>query len=439
MDTDISVSKCAWTLDNTIRCFFMVAVFFAIFSPTSVYIGAFAAVLTVFSKTIRIHFAQLFRLLPVRLGSLYLALVLVGIFYTPATTADIFKEVQIVVFFAALLPLLIPAFADKRWQHRLLLALLGSVLLLALRMIADHYHIIPRSWQQFFLFHVHYIQQGATLVALGIYIALHLALCAKSKFSRAVFIVLAIFLILVCLAFQRERVGMVLSFVSLLIFFLQHLRALRWLALMLVGYALLLGASYMLSASTHSRIQATIHSTHLLIKGTRIEQTEQSTGEPAKASEPIQAAWKTSVGGRWYVNKYGIKASMLRPLWGFGTGTFSKSHQSNPPELTQHKNLLMYLEKATPEVGSIFVVLRHGWVGAIVFAAFMFAWWWATRPLGFKRSTLVFAVLCILMLADCSYPAFYHSRAWVWLFAVLVAAMGERFAISGMTERRASK
>jgi hypothetical protein len=116
---------------------------------------------------------------------------------------------------------------------------------------------------------------------------------------------------------------------------------------------------------------------------------------------------------------------MYRPIWGYGTGAFAMSHHSNPPLMSG--DLLKYLNTTTPEIGSLFVLIRHGWIGVLIFIAFLGSWWWVCRPLGFRPSCLVCATLLILLLADCSYPAFYHSRAWLWLFAVLIAVAGGLF------------
>jgi hypothetical protein len=401
-------------LHNVIRFLFLVAVFLVLFSPTMVYVAAFAAVLTLFSADCRTKLPQLFRLTPVRLGLLYLLVVIAGIFYTPAIKSDIIKELLVTGLFVFFLPLLVTVFGNKAWQQRLLLTLFASAFVLALRMVAAYFSLIPASWSHFFLFKIHYIQQAATLVALGIYLGLYLALEASSKIKRGVFIGLAIFLIVVSLAFQREKVGMILSFVTLLLFFLQHLRCLKWICLMLLGYSALVGVIYHYSTATQSRINSAVYEAHH-VQPTRL----------AHAASVAEVKLVGSINLRWHTALSALEASKIRPIFGFGTGTFSMSHKSNPPGMTG--NMLIYLSTTTPEVGSLFLLMRHGWLGFLVWVAFMFSWWLVCRPLGFNKSCLVFATLAVLVLADCSFPAFYHSRAWVWLFAVLIPVAGSLF------------
>ena len=225
--------------------------------------------------------------------------------------------------------------------------------------------------------------------------------------AKGAYISLAVFLIVVLLGFQGERVGMVLSFIALVMFFLQHVRVLRWILLMLVGYAALFGVIYHFSSQTHARLHTLVHETRNI-----------------KADNTGKQAFTSSTALRWYTAKSGLEASIRKPVFGYGTGAFAMSHKSNPP-LTG--DLLKYLNTTTPEVGGIFVLMRHGMVGLFIFIAFLFSWWWACRPLGYNRSALVFAALGVLVLADCSFPAFYHSRAWLWLFAVIITAAGTLF------------
>lgn len=396
------------TFNNGLRCLFIASVILAIFSPTMVYVAAFSCFLATYSKELRDALPKLLRMLPVRLGLLYLVVALIGIFYTSAIRADIVKEILVIVFPVLFLPLLIPLFSSKVWQRRLLIGLLVSGTVLAARMLLDVFHWIPSVWSQhFFLFNVHYTQQSAVLTALGIYLSLYLTLEASTRMAKGAYISLAVFLIVVLLGFQGERVGMVLSFIALVMFFLQHVRVLRWILLMLVGYAALFGVIYHFSSQTHARLHTLVHETRNI-----------------KADNTGKQAFTSSTALRWYTAKSGLEASIRKPVFGYGTGAFAMSHKSNPP-LTG--DLLKYLNTTTPEVGGIFVLMRHGMVGLFIFIAFLFSWWWACRPLGYNRSALVFAALGVLVLADCSFPAFYHSRAWLWLFAVIITAAGTLF------------
>jgi O-antigen ligase len=396
------------TVENALRCLFIFSVFLAIFSPTMIYVAAFSALLTLVKKELREVVPQLLRMAPVRLGLLYLWIVLLGVFYTPATGFDITKEILVSVLPVFLFPLLIPLFSDKAWQRRLLMALLASGVVLALRMLAENFHLIPSAWgRHFFLFNVHYIQESAALAALGIYLSLYLALEAPTRMAKVTYIALALFLTVVLLGFQGERVGMVLSFIALVLFFFQHLRALHWIFLMLVGYTALFAVSYHFSQNTHERLNALANETRAI----------NSDGSANKV-------FGSSTALRWYTLKSGLEVSREQPIFGYGTGAFSMSHKSNPP---MTGNLLKYLDTTTPEVGAIFILMRHGLLGLLIFLAFLFSWWWVCRSLGFNRSSLVFAGIAILVLADCSFPAFYHSRGWLWLFAVIIAGSGALF------------
>jgi hypothetical protein len=413
-DTTIALS---WEimLGNTARILFMCAVFLAIFSPTMVYVAAFSALLSLVLPSCRAGLPALFRLPSVRIGMLYFLVVIAGIFYTPAIKSDIIKELLVVALPVFFLPLLVTVFQERVWQHRLITVLFASGMLMAVRMLAFSQHWIPHSWNHIFLFQVHYIQQAATVVALGIYLGLYLAFEAKTRPARVTFAILAVFLVVVSLGFQEERVGMVLSFISLLTFFLQHLRKLRWLALMVVGYAILVGILYHVSPIMHKRVGVAIQDVKLLVAAKRVSIA------PATAAASIKRSAQTSFGLRYNTAMAAFEASSHRPVFGYGTGAFAMSHKSNPP-LSGY--MLKHLSTTTPEVGSLFVLMRHGWLGILIFVAFLFSWWRVCRPLGYNQSCLVFAALAILVLADCSYPAFYHSRAWVWLFAVLIAVAG---------------
>jgi hypothetical protein len=347
----------------------------------------------------------------------YFLLVVAGIFYTPAIRPDIIKELLVIALPVFFLPLLTTAFQERLWQHSLITALFASGLLMGIRMLAFSQHWIPHQWGHIFLFKQHYIQQAATLVALGIYLGLYLAMEARARWARVVFSILALFLIVVSLGFQEERVGMVLSFVSLLIFFLQHLRKLKWLILMIIGYALLAFLTYQVSPLMKNRIDRGVKEASALIA----KRASVTSIAPHGVSVAESAA-QTSFGLRYHTALAAIEASNHRPIFGYGTGAFAMSHKSNPPLISD--NLRKYLNTTTPEMGSLFVLMRHGWLGMLVFVVFLFSWWWVCRSLGYNRSCLVFGTLVVLVLADCSYPAFYHSRAWLWLFAVLIAVAG---------------
>lgn len=413
MDISGQINQCTAKtsrLGDVMRWFFLAMVFLAIFSPTAVYFSVLSIVLLFFYPTMRAQLPKLFSLAPVRLGLLYLFIVLIGIFYTPAVPMDIGKEILVVVLFTILLPLWLPAFEDSAWQKRLLFTLLASVLFLSLVMIADFYHLISWNWRHWvFLFRLHYIQQEATLIALGIYMALHLGMNQVTRRRKALFMVVAFFLLVVSLVFQHERVGMVLALVALLLFCVLHLRCWKWMIVLLAGFCLIFILAYRYSAPSRYKIDLLVHS-----------------------AKTLHTNPNTSLSIRWNTAHAGLQAAGEKSTFGFGTGVFSSGQQSVPP-LPNQPEAWKLLNALKPEVGSIYVLLRHGWVGLLVFISFLFSWWWVSRPLGFERSSLVFSTLTILTLADCSYPAYYHSRAWVWLFAVLIATMGNHFSQQGHT------
>lgn len=401
-----------------IRILLMTSVFLAIFSPTMIYLAVLSALLCLVLPSCRLSLSTLLRLRSIHWGVLYFGLVIIGIFYTPAIQSDIIKELLVIVLPILFLPLLMTVFRERIWQMRLIAVLFASGLLMGARMLAFSQHGIPPQWSHVFLFKEHYIQQAATVVALGIYLGLYLATEVKTRFVSAILVVASVFLTVVSLGFQQERVGMILSFVAVLIFFLQHLRRLTWLMLMVIGYVLLAFFLYHVSPMMKERIDKAIKEGRALIA----DKPTVVTAPFAQHDIVIESTAQTSLGLRYHTATAALEASSYQPIWGYGTGAFAMSHRSNPP-LTS-ANLQKYLSAATPEMGSLFVLMRHGWLGLLVFMAFLLSWWWVCRPLGYKRSCLVFATLVVLVLADCSYPAFYHSRAWLWLFAVLVAVAG---------------
>lgn len=400
------------TFFNSLRCLFMAAVFLAIFSPTMSYVAAGTALLTLASKDIRSSVPRLLRMRPVQLGLLYLLLVLIGVTYTTATWLEMKAEILAILLPTVLLPLLIPLFNERIWQRRLLLALLASGVLLAIRMTASYFHLYPAAWaHHFFLFKVHYVQQGSAVVALGVYLALYLSLGAATKKKQVVYMGLAACMVIVLLAFQGERVGMILSFCAPLFFFMQYLRKLKWLLLLALGYGLLAFSIYQLSPQTKYQIREAVASAHSINAASTVKTTELP---------------QTGVALRWHMSIMGLKVAMMKPFFGFGTGSFSLHHKS-VQKLPGYPAFESALSQKTPEASIIFVLMRHGIVGVLIFMAYLFMWWWISRPLGFRQSTLVFATLFILVLADCSFPAFYHSRAWIWLFVILMAVLGRLF------------
>ncbi len=398
----------AITFQNAIRCLFLFSIFLVIFSPTMLYGAILSSVLALVTKELRYAQKKLWQMLPVRLGLLYFLIVLAGIFYTPAIESDRIKEVLVMALPVVFFPLLIPLFANKVWQRRLLIALLASGALLAFRVLAESIGLMQSTWgERVFLFRIHYIQESAALMAWSIYLSLYLTLEASTKIAKGIYIALAVFLLIILLGFQGERVGMVLSFIALGIFCVQHIRVLHWISLVCVGYFVLFAVSYLFSPQTQTRVDALINQSYTI-------KSDALAGKEFFSSTAL----------RFYTAKAGLNVFLKQPLFGYGTGAFSMSHKSNPV-LTGEG--LKYLKTTTPEVGAVFILMRHGLVGFLVFIAFLWSWWWVCRPLGFNRSALVLTALIVLLLADCSFPLFYHSRSWLWLFAVIISVTGSLF------------
>ena len=387
-------------LQHIAYCLVALCVFFAIFSTSAVYLLSLPVFLVLCIRVLRARCAIVFRWLPVWLGLLYLALVLLGIVGTPAVFSDISKELLVVALPVITFPLLLPLFTSSQSRSILLYALILSAVCVGVRTVLLHFGWIPDSWSDFFMLRQRYVQQAATLMALGIYLLLFKAKLVETKAAKITFCVLAIALFLILLAAQVERVGMVLALLAPIIFFLQQRRCRKWLPVLLVVMGVLGWLAHEFSPNTQGRIRDTIRSVRT-----------------------IHSLPNTSLGLRVHSNMAAFGVIKEKPMWGYGTGTFAYKNKSTPTPQKSSADWIM-INKRKPEMGSAFVLLRHGVIGLVALCALLLAWWLKSRQISVQDSRLVFASMFILLLADCSYPAFYHSRAWIWLIAVWLISMG---------------
>jgi O-antigen ligase len=278
---------------------------------------------------------------------------------------------------------ILPSLLQKRSHRALMLgAYLFSTMLLALGMglLAWQPEMLPNAWHRLCLTHP---QEKSVLLAITVFLWAILAVHVRPRWASLGAVFAAVFITVVLLLGQSERVGQVLWVVGLGFFALRHLRW-RTIAcgIILLGLA---AAALMLNAP--NRVTDNLHRT--------VVNTQAFITQPAVRTHPT-----TSMAIRLSLYAKSYPFFKAQPWFGYGAGTFT----STLPGYTLPDQLGPY--SGPLENNYLMLLLAVGLTGLTCFILFLVALWRMGNTLPTLERSILQGTLLLIGLAAASFPAF---------------------------------
>lgn len=350
-----------------------------------------AMALLIITKVNAASLSYLARQTWVQLILAFLALVLVGCLWSPATWSD---EAYVIKKYLKLLclPLLVLGFSNKQAREWGLYAFMAAMLITALAAVAKT--IMPLYWHNHtpgFVFR-NYIMTGH-MMALASYLAAYFAITKPSQ--RIPYLALFLLFSYEVLFLSLGRTGYIIYFVLLALLMVQTLNK-RQLAFGALGFALLMGAA--------------------VYSSTKVQQGLLSIGDNIQHFQ--QGDKNTSVGYRLQFQQFAYFLFKQSPVFGHGTGSYTYYFAQQQP---------------VPSWGTVsrephnqygLIAVEYGLIGLVLYLALFTALILACWRLNQLRN-MAMALLIPFIIGNFSDSLLFYSGSGYFFLALLALCLGE--------------